>query len=378
MKIAELIAAMERIAPPRLAEPWDNVGLLMGAAGSELRGPVLLTIDLTEAVAHEALRRACGAVIAYHPLIFEPINRITDETENGRVMLALLGAGVAVYSPHTALDAAPGGMTDWLADGLLGPQDSGGGGDRRALRVAGSLPDTQEVKVVTFVPRDKADVVRNALASAGAGIIGGYEVCSFATPGRGTFLPGEGTRPSIGEAGKLEEVEELRLEMVCSKRALPLALETMRRFHPYEEPAIDVYDLAPRPVRGEGAGRRITLDHGVSIEELAARLKKHLGVPVVKVARAGNQPIERIGVCPGAGGSLVPLAIADGCELFVTGEMKHHEIRQALAQGLSVLLAGHTQTERPYLPLLASRLGEALTGVQMLISKEDREPWVSA
>lgn len=378
MKIAELIAAMERIAPPRLAESWDNVGLLMGATESELRGPILLTIDLTEAVAHEALRRACGAVIAYHPPIFEPVSRITDATESGRVMLALLGAGVAVYSPHTALDAAPGGMTDWLADGLLGPQDSGGGGDRRALRVAGSLPHTQEVKVVTFVPRDRADDVRNALASAGAGIIGGYEVCSFAAPGRGTFLPGEGTRPSIGEAGKLEEVEELRLEMVCSKRALPLALETLRRFHPYEEPAIDVYDLAPRPVRGEGAGRRITLDHGVSIDELAARLKKHLNVPVVKVARANNEPIERIGVCPGAGGSLVPLAIADGCELFVTGEMKHHEIRQALAQGLSVLLAGHTQTERPYLPLLASRLVGMLQGVQVLISKEDREPWVSA
>jgi dinuclear metal center YbgI/SA1388 family protein len=377
MKIADLVAAMERIAPSHLAEPWDNVGLLLGAGAADLRGPVLLTIDLTEAVAHEALRRSCGAVIAYHPPLFDPVRRITDGNEFGRVAVALMGAGVAVYSPHTALDAAPGGMNDWLADGLIGPGDSGGGGDRRALRSAAVRPDTQEVKVVTFVPRDSADAVRNALATAGAGIIGHYEACSFAAPGRGTFLAGAGASPAVGEVGRFEEVEELRLEMVCSKRALPLALETLRRFHPYEEPAVDVYELLPRPTRAVGAGRRITLDHAAGIDELAARLKRHLGVSVVQIARATDRPVERIGVCPGAGGSLAPMALAEGCQLFVTGEMKHHELRAAVAQGLSVLLAGHTQTERPYLPVLAARLGRELPGVQAVVSEEDREPWVA-
>lgn len=378
MKIADLVAAMERIAPTRLAEPWDNVGLLAGAAAADLRGPVLLTIDLTEAVAHEALRRSCGAVIAYHPPLFEPVRRLTDETERGRALLALLRAGMAVYSPHTALDAAPGGMNDWLADGLLGPRDSGGGGDRRALRSAASLPDTQEVKIVTFVPREHADAVRNALASAGAGIIGNYEACSFGVIGRGTFFGGEGANPAVGQAGRLEEVEELRLEMVCSRRALPLAMEVLRRFHPYEEPAVDVYELVPRPSRAVGAGRRIALDHAASIDELGTRLKRHLGVPVLQIARANDAPIERIGVCPGAGGSLAPMALAEGCQLFVTGEMKHHELRAAVSQGLSVILAGHTQTERPYLPVLAGRLAGELPGVQAVISEEDREPWVAA
>ncbi len=382
MKIADLVAAMERIAPPDLAESWDNVGLLIGAHDALLAGPLLLTIDLTEAVAAEAARLKCGAVVAYHPPIFEAVKRLTDETETGRVALQLIGAGVAVYSPHTALDGAPGGMADWLAEGLLGPSDvgSGGGGDRRALRAHASLAPTQELKVVTFVPMEKLDDVRKAMASAGAGIIGGYEVCSFSTTGHGTFLGSAGTQPAVGAAGNLESVAEQRLEMVCSRRALALTIQTLRQFHPYEEPAIDVYELVARPTRAVGAGRKIALDNGATIDELAVRLKAHLDVKVLQVAmgpRTGDTPIERIGVCPGAGGSLVPLALEADCQLFVTGEMRHHEIRQAVAAGLSVMLAGHTQTERPYLRLLAPRLRKELGGHPVLVSAEDREPWVS-
>ena len=377
MKIADLVAAMERIAPAELAEPGDNVGLVMGSAEAELRGPVLLTIDLTEAVAAEAVRLKCGAVIAYHPPIFEAMKRVTDATEAGRVAIKLLGAGVAVYSPHTALDAAKGGMTDWLAEGLLGPKDAGGGGDRRALRSHVDLPRTQQLKVVTFVPADRLDDVRKAMASAGAGIIGGYEVCSFSVGGSGTFLGGAGTKPTVGEAGRLETHPEQRLEMVCSRDALALAIETLRQFHPYEEPAIDVYELLAKPARAAGAGRRITLDHAATLDELAMRLKTHLGVSGVKIAKASDEPVERIGVCPGAGGSLVPLALKAGCQLFVTGEMKHHEIRAAVAEGLSIMLAGHTQTERPYLKLLAPRLSKELGGANVLVSAEDREPWIA-
>lgn len=377
MKIADLIDAMERIAPLELAEPWDNVGLLIGSRSAELAGPVLLTIDLTEAVAEEAVRHGCGAVMAYHPPIFEAMKRITCATESGRVALKLMRSGISVYSPHTALDAAPGGMTDWLAEGLLGPKDAGGGGDRRALRSYAALPRTQELKVVTFVPAAKLDDVRNAMATAGAGIIGKYSVCSFESTGRGTFLGGPGSSPSVGSAGTLESAAEHRLEMVCSRSALALTLETLRQFHPYEEPAIDVYELVGQPGRAVGAGRRITLDHAMTLDELAVRLKTHLGVSGVKIGRASDQPVQKIGVCPGAGGSLVPLALEAGCQLFVTGEMKHHEIRAATSSGLSIMLAGHTQTERPYLKLLAPRLSRELGGAKVIVSTEDREPWIA-
>jgi dinuclear metal center YbgI/SA1388 family protein len=381
MLTAALTAALESIAPPRLAEDWDNVGLLIGAPDAPLTGPVLLTIDLTEAVLDEAERLRAGAIIAYHPPIFRPIKRIVGGSAAAaaeRVIHRAARAGLAVYSPHTALDACTGGITDWLAEGLMGPGD-GGGGDKRALQPALRRERTQEVKIVTFVPHEHLDTVRAAMASAGAGLIGAYELCSFSLHGVGTFRGAAGTRPAVGQAEQFEQVSEHRLEMVCSRSALALVLQTLRQFHPYEEPAIDIYPLEPRPERGIGAGRRITLDHPCSLADLAKRLKLHLGVSAVQLAAVGGRAdamVERIGVVPGAGGSLAAAALADGCQLFVTGEMKHHEVHAALGQGLSVLLGGHTATERGYLPRLAARLAALLPESHFVVSTADRDPLV--
>lgn len=375
MTIAALVSAVESIAPPRLAEDWDNVGLLIGSPDDRLDGPVLLTIDLNEAVLDEAERHKCRAIIAYHPPIFRPTKRFiggTAATPGERTVYRAARAGLAVYSPHTALDAATGGITDWLADGLM--PSGAAGGDKRPLQPAMRREDTQEVKIVTFVPAEALDTVRASLASAGAGLIGGYELCSFSHPGTGTFRGKPGTRPAVGAAEQFEQTAEHRLEMVCSRRALALALQTLRQFHPYEEPAIDVYPLEPKPDRSVGAGRRVTLDHPCTLDELAERLKKHIGVRAVQLAAAGAGPVDRIGVVPGAGASLAPAAAANGCQVFVTGEMKHHEVNATLAQGVSVLLGGHTATERGYLPHLAERLGTLVKHAKFIVSRADRDP----
>lgn len=380
MRVADLVRAMGEIAPTHLAEAWDNVGLLVGSGERALAGPVLLTIDLTERVLAEAVASKASAIVSYHPPVWEGLKRITDATPKGRIVLGAIGAGIAIYSPHTALDAIPGGITDWLCEGLSGSGTPGKiAGDCRALHPSRHQPETQQVKVVTFVPSKDADTLRQALASAGAGIIGAYRVCSFAAPGTGTFLGDETTSPAVGKPGVLKHAAELRLEMVCSKAALPLAIETLREFHPYEEPAIDVYDLMALPERHAGAGRRLVLDQPASIATLAERLKKHLGIGVVSVAEAEgrhDRMVSTIGVCPGSGASLVAAARADRCELFVTGEMKHHEMLGALEEGLGLILAGHTNTERGYLPRLASMLGARLPGLRVVVSSADRSPRV--
>jgi dinuclear metal center YbgI/SA1388 family protein len=374
MNIADLVQAMERVAPRRYAQSWDNVGLLLGDARAPLAGPVLLAIDMTEAVVDEA--GAGSVIVAYHPPVWAPLKRITAEDPKQRVLLTAARQGIAVYSPHTSLDAVPGGITDWLCEGLSGGEEGKVAGDLRALEPHHCLDEHQEVKLVTFVPEGEADRLRNALASAGAGIIGAYTVCSFGVRGTGTFFGEEGTNPAVGRSGRLERAEELRLEMVCSRAALPLAMETLAEFHPYEEPAVDVYELLPRPVRRAGAGRRVVLDRPATITELADRLKGHLGVPVVKIApsRAEGEPLTHVGVCPGAGSSLAGPAMRAGCEVFVTGEMKHHEVLEAVQHGMGIILAGHTNTERGYLPRLARSLGEHLPGVEVRVSKTDRTP----
>lgn len=387
MLVHDLATAMERIAPLRYAESWDKVGLQVGSRASTLDGPVLLTIDLTENVIDEAVSMRASAIVSYHPPIFSPLDAVTDATPKQRIILNAARAGLAIYSPHTALDAAPGGVTDWLCEGLSGSNTTGKiAGDCRALepyaepapRTGKSTSREPKTKIVTFVPADHVETVRNALASTGAGRIGDYTLCSFTTEGTGSFLGSEETSPVVGEAGQLELAPEHRLEMICPRSSLALALETLRRLHPYEEPAIDVYELEPQPLRHVGAGRRLVLDKPATPRELGARLRHFLCNSRVQLGLTvdNDAPVETIGVVPGAGESLMPLAVREGCDLFVTGEMRHHSVLAALHDGIHVLLAGHTNTERGYLPRLAMRLNAELPNLETRIAESDRDPLV--
>ncbi|MEL7472244.1 MAG: Nif3-like dinuclear metal center hexameric protein, partial [Planctomycetota bacterium] len=212
MLVADLVLAMESIAPPSLAEPWDKVGLQIGRHEADLNDLVLLTIDLTDEVLKEAIERNAGAIVSYHPPIWKPLERITGADAKGRVLLDAVRAGIAVYTPHTALDATRGGVTDWLCAALAGsafdPDQPVTGGDVRALRPIERQRTDQQTKIVTFVPESHIEQVRQALASAGAGIIGGYQVCSFAVTGAGTFFGGDETQPAVGETWRLETVAE--------------------------------------------------------------------------------------------------------------------------------------------------------------------------
>ena len=98
-------------------------------------------------------------------------------------------------------------------------------------------------KLVVFVPREALEAVRDALFAAGAGRIGAYERCSWYSAGTGTFFGGEGTDPAVGGAGREERVAELRLETVYPVERERDVVEALRRAHPYEEPAFDLYDL---------------------------------------------------------------------------------------------------------------------------------------
>lgn len=382
MIVQELVDAMESIAPRKLKEDWDKVGLQLGAPQREITGPILLTIDLTERVLQEAIDAKAGAIVAYHPPIFSPLESLTDRTHTERIVRGCAEAGIAIYTPHTALDAAEGGITDWLCEGVSAPvgevREGFIQGDCRALIPAiGGEPD-REVKVITFVPSEHADQLRAALGTAGAGGIGKYKLCSFNTKGEGTFLPDEGANPTIGEIGSLTRVKETRIEMVCSKRALAIVIETLKQFHPYETPAYDIVELYPEPVRRVGPGRRLVLDRPASIETIADRLKHHLDRSRIRYALAPEHEskthaFRTIAIVPGSGGMLWKDARDQGCELFITGEMTHHNILAARQSGISILLAGHTNTERGYLPRLRTRLQELLPSASLILSVSDQD-----
>lgn len=371
--LVEVVALLERLAPLDLAEDWDNVGLLLEPSAAAVRAVsrALLCIDLSESVLREAIERGAGLIVAYHPPIFRGLKRVRASSAEERVALLAIEAGLAIYSPHTALDATENGVNDWLARGL-------GTGASRPLIPHSPKPGSAEYKLVVFVPRSHVDDLRSALSrELGAGNIGNYSECSYELEGKGSFFGSDAATPQVGERGRLEFLAEIRLEMRLARAALTDLARVIRAHHPYEEPAWDLYPLAQIPHPSVGAGRLLELTLPITLSDAVARLKAHLGVPTLRVAcsdrHGGEATIRRIALCAGAGGSV--LESVTGVDLFVTGEMRHHDVLSKLRCGASVILSEHTHTERGFLPEFARRLGELAGGqIEVLVSTRDEDP----
>ena len=372
-----LAAAMEAIAPARLAESWDNVGLLLGDRAAPC-GRVLVAVDWTAAVMEEALALGVDAVVSYHPPIFEAMKRLASDDPRQRILLDAAQAGIALLSPHTALDAVKGGMNDWLAEGIAGGADALAlSGGFEPLRPASLLPRGEAFKLVAFVPVQSSQSVRDALAQAGAGVIGNYEQCTVRGDVTGTFRARAGANPAIGTTSGMQEIREERIEMVSSAERLPWAIAALRAVHPYEEPVFEVHALASRPSLDEGAGRLLVLRTPATAREISARLRRHLVTKRIDcVCPPGCEEVRhtRVALCPGSGASFMAEAAARNATLFVTGEARHHDHLAAIASGITLLLPGHTQTERGYMPELARRLAVALPGVSFTTSQADQPP----
>ena len=361
MLLRDVLPVLDAIAPLRHAEPWDNVGLLAGDPSAEI-ARALLTIDCTPAVLDEAAAFGAELVVAYHPPLFEAIKSIPASS----VLHRAIRGGIALYSPHTAFDVAPGGTNDLLADVL-------GLGERTPLKLV--PPREAQCKLVTFVPEEHVDRVAQAVFEAGAGWIGNYSACSFRSAGTGTFFGEEGASPRVGAAGALERVPEIRVETVLPLSRQEAVIAALRAAHPYEEPAFDLLRLVARP-EGAGIGRFGTLPHPASRAELIDRVKRGLGVTGVLVAGPTEGEVSRVAACAGAGRGLLSDAIAKKTELFLTGELPHHDALKAAAAGMTVVCALHSNSERRALGRMKDRLEKEAAGLAVKISEVDRDPFV--
>ncbi|HUU83654.1 MAG TPA: Nif3-like dinuclear metal center hexameric protein [Phycisphaerae bacterium] len=368
--LSEVCRALERIAPAALAEEWDNVGLLAGDAGAPVRR-VLVCIDLTSAVVDEAVGAGVELIMAYHPPIFRPISRLHGHgTGTDAHVFRCVAGGIAVYSVHTALDAADGGTNDVLA-GLCGVKKT------QPIEYAEAGP--QQCKVVVFVPAESADKVASAMFDAGAGHIGDYDMCSYRLSGEGTFRGSECTSPTIGEAGRFERVAELRIESIVLRSAVPGVIEAIRKSHPYEEPAFDVYPLVPEPTRG--SGRYGDLPRPTTLGALARKLKKATAAECAQIVGDREQGVTRAVVCVGAAGSL-PFRMRDAAgqglaatDVIVTGEIRHHDALTIRRHGCGAIALGHWASEHPALKPFADRLAAMLATLDVRVSTADEDPF---
>lgn len=345
-RVSDWMSLVHDLYPPARAADWDNVGLQVGDPDDPVER-VLVTLDVTSAVVEEAADGPSTLIAAHHPLLFRPLGTLTPSTAAGRVALAAAGAHVSVLAAHTNLDVADDGAG--TSDPVM-----------RALGISGARPlttetrDSGEVKLVTFVPSDDVDPVLDALADAGAGVIGDYERCSFRVVGTGTFTPGASADPYSGTVGEDNEETEARVEIVVPRRRLGTAVRALLDAHPYEEVAYDVYPLVAGGV--VGFGRIGQLDAPAPLSAVADRVREHLPAPHLRYAGDPDREVRRIAAVGGSGDSLVPAALGAGADVLVTGDLKHHVTLDALEMGLALVDAGHHATEVAAMPAWIDRL----------------------
>lgn len=361
--VRDLSHWLDHFAPPRLAESWDNVGLLWGDPDAEVER-VMTCLTVTPRSAQEAIDEKAGLIVSHHPVLFRAAKRVVADQPDQGMLWHLGRAGVAVYSPHTAFDNTVGGINDGLAR-RLGLIDVG------PLRQS---PAPGSFKVVVFTPESDHEAVLAAAFGAGAGRIGAYEDCSFATPGIGTFFGAEGAHPTIGQAGRRETVHEQRVEIVCPGERLGAVLAAVRAAHSYEEPAIDVYPLHSEP-GGPGVGRLGTLPMATTLEAFARVVATTLGTRGLQFVGEPDRPVARVAIVCGAGDDFLGEALRAGADVLLTGEARFHRALEAEALGVGLVVAGHHATERPGVDDLAVRLGEAFPGLIVRASRREHDPF---
>jgi dinuclear metal center YbgI/SA1388 family protein len=360
--VADIARWLEQFAPARLAEPWDNVGLLWGDPGAEVER-VMTCLTVTHKTALEAVHERAEAVVSHHPVLFRPVQRVRADRPETGALWTLARAGVAVLSPHTAFDNTTGGINDGLAERL-------GLRDIHALRLT---PAAAPLKVVVFTPENDHEAVLSAAFAAGGGCIGAYGECSFATPGEGTFFGGEGTNPAVGQAGRRETVRELRVELVCPADRLSPVLAAVRAAHSYEEPAIDVYPLHAT-AQGVGTGRVGQLRRTTTLHALAAQVGEVLRAPGLQAVGDPDRAVTRLAIVCGAGDDFLHDAARAGADALLTGEARFHRALEAESLGIALIVAGHHATERPGVENLAGRLTAAFPELQVWASRRETDP----
>ena len=378
MKVNDVAAAIERIAPLELAQDWDNVGLLVGDPQGNVKN-ILLTIDVTAEVVAEAKNSKTDLIISYHPVIWDGLKKIIAEPavkpqakylaprSTRGLVYELIRAGIAVFSIHTALDSAVGGVNDGLAE-MIGIQDAKPIGDYV------DAPGGDIYKLVAFVPVDSAGKVSTAVFAAGAGMMGSYSHCGFRVEGTGTFLPLEGARPAIGGKGRLEKVAEVRFETIVPAEKLDGAIAAMRKAHPYEMPAFDVIKLC-NPQGRFGLGRIGNLAQPMGLDALIKRVKSETGAKAVGIVGPEKRLVKKAAVCAGSCGSIIDAVIAAKADLYLTGELKHRQALAAQEAGLTCICLSHTVSERFILKKFARQLKKSLNSVTIRVSRKDADPF---
>lgn len=332
MTVGELTKYLEDWAPPGVAWEKDNVGLQIGSRGETIKN-IMLCLELDDEVLREAIQNKCNFIFTHHPLIFKPIKRLdTEKDSNAKLIEKCIKNNLIVYSAHTNLDFTKDGVSFELAKTLK----------LEHIRFL-ELEESNQFKVIVFVPQINLDKVAEAVFNAGGGKIGEYENCSFRLNGEGTFKGSTFSNPAIGKKNRFEKVNEVRFEFIVNSWKLNKVITALVNSHPYEEPAYDIYPLKNKNLN-YGAGAIGDLTKEMSRKDFLSHTCKALKTKAIKFCDGKNRAIRKVAVCGGAGSELLNAAIERGADAFVTADIKYHAYHDAAGKIL-LIDAGHYETE---------------------------------
>ncbi len=360
MQIKTLIQILDNLAPASYQESYDNAGLLTGDSNAECTG-VLCTLDATEDVINEAIKKGCNLVVAHHPIIFSGLKKITGKNYVERTIIKAIKNDIAIYAIHTNLDNLLSGVNKMMADKL-------GLVNRKVLQHRQSTL----MKLAVFVPVTDAEKLRNALFEAGGGTIGKYSECSFSSKGTGTFRPGEGTDPHVGDIGKREILEEEKIEIIFPVYLMDKMVEAMLNAHPYEEVAYDLLQLSNN-FQEVGSGLVGELENEMNEFEFLQLLKKQFGLSVIRHTPLLHKKVKKVALCGGAGSFLIKNALSTGADFYITGDVKYHEFFDA-ENRMVIADIGHFESEQFTIDLLYDILHSKFPTFAVLKSKVKTNP----
>lgn len=357
MRASEIIDTMHRIAPSWLATEGDPIGLRAGDPSQEVR-TVALALDASLPSVTAAANAGAKMLITHHPAFYRGLKNLDTRTSDGRIASTLLKNDIVLFSAHTNLDIATGGVNDVIAQ-LLNLQET-----EPLAHEETRLPLQ---KLTVFIPESHLDAVRTAVCDAGAGVIGAYHSCTWSTEGTGSFFGTESTHPTVGEKGRLESVPEMRLETVVPQGCQSAVIRALRATHPYEEPAYDLHTIQDHTQRG--CGRVGNVPAPLSLDAFALQVREAFGASHVQVFDGPVSEIRRVAVW-GGGSAPVSAAVRAKADILVAGEFRYHDCDTARDGNMALLALGHGVSEQVVLAPLAEHLRQAHPDVQFIVLDE--------
>ncbi|PTF44250.1 Nif3-like dinuclear metal center hexameric protein [Staphylococcus chromogenes] len=327
MNVKTLLSLLDEKVPFQSAENWDNVGLLIGNPDNEVSG-IITTLDCTYEVVLEAMDKGCNTIIAHHPLIFKGMKRIVDDKGYGSILYKLIQNNINLIALHTNLDVHPKGVNAMLAE-------------RIGIDAPNILEQNQTTyyKVQVFIPEAHATSFKDAMSRAGLAKEGNYEYAFFSSKGTGQFKPVGEAKPTIGSLEEVENVTEVKIEFMIESFQKEKARALIHEAHPYETP---VYDFIPLTKNlNQGLGMIGKLEKSYSVESFINHLKTTLNMPSIRFIGDSETEINTVAIIGGAGIGYEQLAFEKGADVFITGDIKHHEALDAKIAGVNLIDINH-------------------------------------